>query len=98
MHPLTHFCTILCAMVWRYPSERAGYRRASGGAVAVTIASKRRQSALFALEGDTQPELQLPWCTERINTRANTDTINIVCGSDGSVDLTGCSCEQSVQG
>jgi hypothetical protein len=50
----------------------------------------------LALEGNTQPELQLPGRAERIDTCSDPNAVYIVPGVCGSVDLPGSSRQQVV--
>src|ERR1700732_4014140 len=49
------------------------------------------------LERDPQPELDLPWRAERIDARADPDSIYIVPSGSGSIDLACTSRQQSVE-
>jgi hypothetical protein len=50
-----------------------------------------------APEGETQPEFDLSWSTERMDARAPSDAVHIVASGGSSVDLSRCSRQQSIE-
>jgi hypothetical protein len=55
------------------------------------------RASYLRLEGKTQSELDLPWCTERVNSTSNSDPINIVADWCRSIDLSHRARQQSVE-
>jgi len=51
----------------------------------------------LSLEGEPQPELDLPGGTERVNSRSDPNTVHVVPGRSGSIDLSRGSRQQSIE-
>jgi hypothetical protein len=56
-----------------------------------------RRTGQLSLEGEPQPEFDLPGCTQRVDACSYPNAVDIMAGGSSSIDLSGCSRQQSVQ-